>query len=166
MSNKKILFFDDDPNNSNANIDKKNGIIFINIKGEKGMSTAKIKSFTLGVKNMKKLDSAYFDWDLTISRHNGVSYEDYKSSTMKKNITMYFGSDIRQKALKDLFNEIKNKKGKLYILTRNGTALYKKEREFFKEMMNELQGNKDFSIKQLHYCPPSISKSAYIRKVK
>jgi hypothetical protein len=165
MTDKSILFFDDDPNNSNPSIDKNLGIVFVNIQGEKGMTTQKIKSYITRIKGLKKVRAAYFDWDLTLSRQNSISYDDYKKATIKNNLEFYFGSDKRQKALKELFKAIKSKGGKLYILTRNGTAIYKHERTFFKEMMNKLQGNKDFNLKQLHYCPPSISKSAYIKKV-
>ena len=55
MTDKSILFFDDDPNNSNPSIDKNLGILFINIQGEKCMTTQRIKSYITKIKGLKKV---------------------------------------------------------------------------------------------------------------
>lgn len=165
MDTKSILLFDDDQNNSNPTIDKDKGILFVKIPGCKGMSTLKIKRYIKAVQHMDKIDAAYFDWDLTISRQNIIDYESYKSNSVKQNLEIYFGSEKRQMALKQLFRALKNKGAPFYILTRNATAYYKEERKFFKEMINKLQGNKDFTMDRLFYCPLTYTKSGFIQKL-
>ena len=164
------LLFDDDAANSNPNIDSKHNIVFINIKGDKGMSTVNIRKYTEGINKTKKIDAVFFDWDLTLSRKDSVDIKDYYLNRSKekytKNLSTYFGSELRRKALRDLFKTIRKKKGKLFVLTRNPTAIYKKEQIFFPEIINSLEGNRKFTLKELHYCPPSITKSAYIKKLK
>jgi len=159
-----ILLFDDDRSNSNPNINKKNNIIFVNITDKNGMSSINVKKYIQGINNMKKLDAVFFDWDLTLSKTNGVEFKDFINNTIKQNLTMYFGTPTRQQYLKELFNAIFHKKAQLHILTRNGTAMYKNERVFFKVMMNQLCADR-FNMNYLHYCPPNITKSAYIRRI-
>jgi hypothetical protein len=165
------LLFDDDQANSNPNIDSKHNIIFVKINGEKGMGTVNIRNYTQGIIKLKKTKNlkVYFDWDLTLSRQASIDITEYyknrSKDKYKKNLIKYLGSDIRRQALRDLFKTIRKKNGKIYILTRNPTAYLKKEQIFFPEIINSLEGTRTFTLKELHYCPPSISKSAYIKKV-
>jgi len=163
------LLFDDSKWNSNPNIDKNNNIIFVKINGEKGMKTINIKKYIEGVKKLKKLDAVYFDWDLTLSRIDSIDFQEYlfhrDKIKYKKMLQKYFGSDIRRQALRTLFRIIRKKGGHIYILTRNPTAYMKNERIFFPEILNSLEGNRRFTLHDLHYCPPNISKSAYIRRI-
>ena len=71
-----ILLFDDDRSNSNPNIDKQNNIIFVNITDKNGMSSNTVKKYIQSINNMKKLEYVFFDWDLTLSRTNGVQFDD------------------------------------------------------------------------------------------
>ena len=77
------------------------------------------------------------------------------------NLSFEEGKKVREVKVKT----IRKKNGKIYILTRNPTAYLKKEQIFFPEIINSLEGTRTFTLKELHYCPPSISKSAYIKKV-
>ena len=163
------LLFDDDMSNSNPDINSKHNIIFIKIDGEKGMKTVNIRKYTEGVKKLKKVDTVYFDWDLTLSRQDSIDIQEYYKyrckDKFKKNLITYFGTDIRRNALRILFRNIRKKGGKIKILTRKPTAYLKKEQIFFPEMINSLEGNRNFTLKDLHYCDPNISKSAYIKKL-
>jgi len=165
------LLFDDDISNSNPHINSKHNILFIKIDGEKGMKTVNIKKYTEGVKNLKKVDTVYFDWDLTLSIQPSIDIlEYYKHRSISKNkyiknLNNYFGSLARRNALRILFRTIRRKGGDIKVLTRNPTAYLKKEQIFFPEMINSLEGNRTFTLKDLHYCDPNISKSAYIRKL-
>ena len=164
----KILF-DDDPLNSNPTINSKNNILFINIEGNKGMNTQKIKKYIEYIKILKNINEVYFDWDLTLSKRESIDIIEYFNNRTKekykKNMVNYFGTDLRRSVLRKLFKTIRKKKAEIFILTRNPTALYKKERIFFSEMINSLEGNRLFKLTHLYYCPANISKSAFIKKI-
>jgi len=163
------LLFDDDESNSNENINKKHNILFVKINGERGMNTYRIKQYIQGIQKLKKLDAVFFDWDLTLSKRDNINIDEYIVNTnkgkYKKNLENYFGSDIRINALKKLFKNIRYKKGKIFILTRNPTAIYKHEKKFFVNIINMLEENRKFILTHLYYCHPQISKSVFIKRL-
>lgn len=160
----KYILFDDDVNNSDPNIDKNIDLGFVHVPCNQdhfGMTTKQINRYTKYIKGQNTLKIAFFDWDCTLSRLEYVDYDSYLGDK-KKESTSYLGKDARISSLKTLFLAMREKRIKIYILTRNPTGKYNRSKHFFVELVNKIEGNKKFGDKHVLYTE-GATKSKFIK---